>query len=129
MLTSIRHTPALILGSVLVAMNVACGNAAVIPLDKGVDYAEQGDYEKAIEQFDEAVRLDPQDAKAYGNRGSAYSALGKYQQAIQDYDEAIRLRPQLAGAYYIRGLIYGELGKSDEAARDFAKAKELGYDP
>jgi hypothetical protein len=81
-----------------------------------------------IEQYDEAIRLDPQDAKAYDNRGNAYASLGQYERAIQDYDEAIRINPQNAIAYYNRGLTYAELGKSVESERDIQKAKELGYD-
>jgi len=97
--------------------------------EKGNDYFKQGDYQKAIEQYDEAIRLNPQYAKAYYNRGIAYYYLSQYEQAIQDFGEAIRLNPQYAEAYNNRGFAYETLGKSTEAERDFAKAKELGFDP
>ena len=75
-----------------------------------------------------AIRLNPQNAGAYHNRGVAYARLGQYERAIQDFDEAIRLNPQNAGAYHNRGVAYGRIGKSIEAERDFAKAKELGIE-
>ena len=148
MLVGIRHTAVLILGCVLLVLGViACGGDATQPLpgqsagrpafepknagalfDRGTDYLEKGEYEKAIQDYDEAILLDPLDAITYSNRGSAYYNLGQHERAIQDYDEAILLDPLNAIAYYFRGLIYGELGKSDEAARDFAKAKELGFE-
>ena len=84
---------------------------------------------RAIQDYDDAIRLDPLDAITYYNRGFSYINLGQYAQAIQDLDEAIRLDPLDAETYYLRGLVYGILGKSTEAERDIAKAKELGYDP
>ena len=39
--------------------------------------------------MDEAIRLDPQLAMAYNNRGGAHKELAQYQQAIEDLDEAI----------------------------------------
>jgi tetratricopeptide (TPR) repeat protein len=81
----------------------------------------------AIEQFTEAIRLDPQDADAYGNRGLSYGELGEHQRAIKDYTEVIRLNPQrkYALAYYNRAMAYSSLGMDEEAARDWAKYREL----
>ena len=90
---------------------------------------ESGEHQRAIEHYDEAIRLNPQDAMAFNNRGMAYGRLGQSKRAIQDFNEAIRLNPQYAYFYYLRGLVYGELGKAKEAERDFTKAKELGYEP
>ena len=56
-----------------------------------------------------AIRLDPQYAKAYNNRGLGYAELKQYERAIGDYDEAIRLDPKEARAYNNRGLGYAEL--------------------
>ena len=57
----------------------------------GLAYYYDGQYQRAIEDWDEAIRLDPQYADAYYMRGEAYYDLGQYERAIQDYDEAIRL--------------------------------------
>ena len=83
----------------------------------------------AEENYDKAIRLNPQNAKAYNNRGVSYHELIDYNWAIYDYDEAIRLAPEYALAYNNRGLTYQSLGKVEEAERDFQKAKELGYNP
>ena len=64
----------------------------------------------AIEDYDEAIRLNPQYADAYNKRGIAYGDLGQYERAIEDWDEAIRLDPQYGNAYYNRGIAYGYLG-------------------
>lgn len=83
---------------------------------------EQGRYEEAIAEFDEAIRLDPTLAPAYSNRGGAYSNLGQYQRAIEDYDEAIRLDPQHAPAYSDRGDAYTKLGRHEQSIEDFDEA-------
>ena len=56
-------------------------------------------YEAAIEDYDEAIRLEPDYATTYHNRGLAKDALGQYEAAIADYDEAIRLNPDYATVY------------------------------
>ena len=101
---------------------------------RGDSYAEEGLYKRAIQEYDEAIRLERQEADAYYKRGLAHEALGKakeaerdFEKAIQEYDEDIRRDPQ-PYAYYQRALAYEALGKTIEAARDFAEAKELGYD-
>ena len=84
---------------------------------------------EARENYDEAIRLNPQNAKAYNNLGVLHHEGRNYQWAIEDFDEAIRLDPEYAKAYNNRGLTYQSLGKVEEAERDFQKAKELGYNP
>ena len=49
-------------------------------------------YEEAIADYDEAIRLGPNDAR-YHNRGSMQRRkLGQYESAIADYDESLRLK-------------------------------------
>ncbi len=74
-----RHKAVLALGCVLlIAVTAACSED-VNPNDRGMIYFEEGDYRKAIEAFDEAIKLDPQDAIAHYNRGVAYNLLGQSQ--------------------------------------------------
>ena len=57
----------------------------------------------AITDFDLAIQLEPDNAAAYVNRGSAKGQLNHLLDAVADYDQAIRLRPDYALAYYNRG--------------------------
>ena len=98
----------------------------------GVQHFEAGRVEEAIAEYAEAIRLDPQFAAAYYNRGQAYFALGQSQRAIPDFDEAIRINPddpQVAFAYVGRAMAHTLLGNDAEAKRDIARAVEGGYDP
>ena len=65
---------------------------------------------EAIARFDEAIRLDPQDAEPYKSRAFAHMSLNtQFEQVIQDLDQAIRLDPQDAEAYRNRGIAYNRL--------------------
>jgi len=70
---------------------------------RGFSYSILAQYQRAIQDFDLAIRLDPHVADVYMNRGFSYYSLRQYQRAIQDYDEAIQLDTQLAEAYVNRG--------------------------
>ncbi|MDR0916965.1 MAG: tetratricopeptide repeat protein [Oscillospiraceae bacterium] len=99
------------------------------------DYFNEGDllydnneYERAIECYNEAVRLAPADDAAYNKRGIAYGKLERYDEAIADITEAIRLDPDYAAAYNNRGIAYGKLERYDEAIADFTEAIRLNPD-
>ena len=64
--------------------------------NRGVKFHRQGRLEEAIAEYDEAIRLDPQLALAYGSRAGAYLDLDQPEKAIKDANDAIRLDPQLA---------------------------------
>jgi tetratricopeptide (TPR) repeat protein len=86
------------------------------------------DPKKALEYLNNAIRLQPDDALAYNNRGVAYGELDQYQRAIEDYNEAIRLQPYLSEAYYNRGFTYGKLGQHQMAIKDYDEAIRLKPD-
>lgn len=90
--------------------------------NRALTYHNLGQYQRAVEDYDQAIRLNPQDATAYSNRGAAYRGLGQHERAIEDLDEAIRLNPQLAVAYDNRGNAYLGLGQPGRAIQDHDEA-------
>ena len=68
-------------------------------LDKGIELYAQEDYNAAISNFDDAIRLDSNNAEAYSYRGVSKGGLGKNSEGLTDINEAIRLAPDLAIAY------------------------------
>ena len=95
---------------------------------RGAAYYYKGDYDRAITDYDQAIRLQPDLAGAYYNRGLTYADKGDYDRAIADYDQAIRLRPDLAEAYYNRGNAYADKGDTDRAIADYDQAIQLRPD-
>ena len=86
---------------------------------------QQGKPEDAIDAYDEAIRLKPNFAEAYNNRGNAKSDLGRHEVAIADYDEAIRLKPNFAEAYNNRGTAKEGLYRYEVAIADYDEAIRL----
>ncbi len=84
------------------------------------------DPKKAIGYLNNAIKLQPDYAQAYYNRGNAYYSLGLFQRAIKDYNETIRLKPKDIDAYYNRANAYFYLGNNKLGCLDAEKACELG---
>jgi tetratricopeptide (TPR) repeat protein len=96
------------------------------------------DYERAIKDYDEAIRLDPKftvaegggvhvglKALAFRNRGLVWRAKQEYDKAIKDFDEAFRLDPHTARAFNNLGIDWHNEKEYDKAIKDFDEAIRL----
>ncbi len=79
--------------------------SSAVYVDRGLIWKEKGEPDIAIADFNEAIRLEPDNEVAYLNRGNAWLAKGMYARAIADYGEAIRLDPKYARAYNNRAWV------------------------
>ena len=70
-------------------------NDADTYINRGHAYAKQGAYDRAIQDYDQALRIAPDSGEAYLGRGDAYSSKGQFDQAIQSFDQAPPPRPEL----------------------------------
>ena len=84
-----------------------------------------GQYKAAIIDYDKAICLKPDYAKAYNNRGLAKDKLGQHLDSIADCNRAIHLKPDFAAAYNNRGLAKGNLGQYKTAIADYKTAIQL----
>ena len=69
-------------------------------------YARSGNHQRAIEDFDKAIELNPQFAQAYSNRGAAYAARGQYEEAIGEYKQVLKIDPDNVQAHNNLGHLY-----------------------
>ena len=84
---------------------------------RGAARAALGDYDKAITDFDAAIRLNPETAINYLDRGLAKETLGEMDAAKADFEKAARIDGDLAENYYKEGR-----GKNDGHAYEAAMA-------
>jgi tetratricopeptide (TPR) repeat protein len=88
-----------------------------------------GAYEdRAIADYDEGIRLNPNNAAAFRNRGFVNSRRQRYDRAIQDFDEAIRLDPNVAASFSGRAYALRFVGQYERAIADYRKALTLQLD-
>jgi len=82
-------------------------------------------YQEAIDELNAAIRMAPDFATAYNERGFAWFKLSEYARAIADLDSAIRLNPKYANAYHIRGVVREAQGDHAGAEMDIRREKLL----
>jgi tetratricopeptide (TPR) repeat protein len=80
---------------------------------------------KAIACFDQAIKVSPEFAPAYNNRGRAYHFKKELDRAIADFGKAIECDPGYADAYEHRGKVWKDKADEKRAEADFAKARQL----
>ena len=99
-------------------------------LDKGIFNFQTGNFQSAIEDFTESLKLNKDFSVTYFYRGAAYHSLEEYDEAMLDYTKAISLDDKMTDAYYNRAKII--LSRKDienpdiqKAIKDLEKALEL----
>jgi tetratricopeptide (TPR) repeat protein len=101
---------------------------------RGLAWVAKGKLDRAIADFTQAVRLNPNDALAYSNRGLTWADKGDFDRAIADYTTAIRLDPlprsDLTGVPHVnihhnRGIAWFKKGDLDRAFADYDEAIRL----
>ena len=94
--------------------------------DEGWKLWEQKDFNGAKNVFDEAVKLNPDNARAYFGQGTSYNSLKQYELGIQDLSKAIEINPNIhSNAYNNRGWTYYCMKNYQQAIKDFEKALEI----
>lgn len=93
--------------------------------NRGIESAAKGDFDRAIADYDAALKLNPQSADAHFNRGNAWAHKGDPDRAIADYDAAIKLDPKEPAAYGGRAVEWAVKGDYARAIADYDMAMKL----
>jgi tetratricopeptide (TPR) repeat protein len=102
---------------------------------KGVDLAKQKRWVEAIQEYENAINLDPDNLTAYSNQGYAYIRLGQektgaesarlFKEAIEPLKESIKRDDSFVWGHYNLALAYNNTGDSDAAAKEADKVLEI----
>ena len=88
-------------------------------------FATGGDLEQCLEDFDNAIELDANNARAYGGRGIVYTELEQFEKAIDDFSKGVELAPKDHKSYRERGRVYGYIENYEQAIEDYDAAIKL----
>jgi tetratricopeptide (TPR) repeat protein len=91
----------------------------------GVVLASQGKLEEAIQNYREALRIDPANAEAHNNLGVALRERDELEDAIQHYREALRINPAYAEAHFNLANALVKQGELEEAIGHFRQALRI----
>jgi tetratricopeptide (TPR) repeat protein len=94
----------------------------------GASHLNTGKPEKALEDYNRAIKLKPNVAAGYLGRANTLQILGRYEESIEDYNTTIDINPKLANAYINRASAYSHLGQYEKAIADYEKGLELDPD-
>jgi tetratricopeptide (TPR) repeat protein len=98
---------------------------AVVYKERGDAYSRLGLHDRAIEDLNRAIEINPRYAGAYNDRGLCYYGKGLRDRAIEDLNKAIEVDPRYVTAYNNRATAFREAQQYDRAMEDLNKALEL----
>jgi tetratricopeptide (TPR) repeat protein len=101
------------------------GSLAAAYNNRGNFLIERKEFQRAVEDFNRALKLLPTEGTIYAGRGTAYYHLRQYDLAISDFDTSLRLKPNLFVALSNRGSAYSEKRDLDRALADYSAALRL----
>ena len=96
--------------------------------NRGNAHHNKGDYDLAVQDFDQAIKLSPTFAFPFYNRALSFVEKGEFDRAIGDYDVYVRLVPADPDGFSSRGIAYNDKGDYDRAIQDYDKAISLKAD-
>lgn len=97
---------------------------ALVYIQKGLSHAQKGDYQAAVEQFLQTIKIDPDRVDAWTNLGVAYQAQRDYVKALEAYTQAGKLDPDNWHLHYNLGTLYSILKNNNRAFDELGKALE-----
>jgi len=94
-------------------------------LVRGAVLSRQGEFDKALADFEAALKLEPRNPVVYLRRGQVRLAVGQDDQALADYTQALSLDPVLIDALITRGSFYCDHQAFQEGIRDYTAVIKL----
>ena len=81
---------------------------------RGNEFFKSGQYKEALEQYTEALKIDPENAVLYSNRSITYAKLEDYECALADALKCTQIKPQWAKGFLRKAAALEHLGRHEE---------------
>ena len=94
----------------------------------GLAYGMANQFEKAITELQNALKLDSTSAEAYNNLGLYYNDAGKFRESVDALEKAVHFKPEFSKAYYNMGNTYAKAGDYRTAILKYQKALTIDAD-
>jgi tetratricopeptide (TPR) repeat protein len=107
---------------IIVGLPVTYPNYQAYWFDEGNKNYNNGNYQRAIECYDQAINLNPKLKEAWCNKGIALCRLEKYKDALKAFDQALNICPEYSKAWRCKGQAFEAIGQDDEAEQAFRNA-------
>lgn len=91
----------------------------------GIAYFNKGDIERAKQNYELALQINPAFVYAHNELGKLYMSAGRYGEAIEEFKQAITGLPTYEEAYYNLALAYIKVGQNLQACESFARVVDL----
>ncbi|MGO9609118.1 MAG: tetratricopeptide repeat protein [Verrucomicrobiia bacterium] len=103
-------------------------NAWMPHYNRGLDLWQAGRVQESIGEFQEVLRIKPDDAAVHDDLGLAFVKIGKLQEAIEQYKEALQIKPDDVAAHSDLGAAFAKLGRLQEAIEHYERALRINPD-
>ena len=90
--------------------------------NRGIAYAENSNFDQAIKDYDQSIKLKENNFDAYLNKGIALKNIFRFKEAINHFNISLKLRPNDAKVYYNSGNVFLELNNFNKALELYNKA-------
>jgi tetratricopeptide (TPR) repeat protein len=119
-----QHSEAIQDFTTAISVNKGCGKAAEL-CNRALVYADLDHHRKAIDDLSDAIRLEPDRADFYANRGGSYFGVADFKHSISDFGEAIKRSPSTADYFFKRAEAEASDGQKQAAMKDYSEAIRL----
>ncbi len=104
------------------------GKQAIYHFRLGIDHQKQGNVIKAIEEYENVLKLDPDNAETHNNLGVIYKGEGDLDKALEHFQVVLTLSPGMDEVHNNLGVMYYLRGDHEKAVQEYQKALELNPD-
>jgi len=98
---------------------------AEVLINRGAAQGANNQFQQAITDLTEGLKIDPNNKNGYFNRSIAYYTTQQYDKALEDYDAYLKLDPFNANVWYESGMIQRSMQRNDQAIQSLGKAIQL----